>query len=59
MRVASRFSERLKTEDLTKIGNIKNLEVVWKQSLVPSLHFRNKTLVITAENYGEKDIVVF
>ena len=36
-----------------------HLKIGWRQSLVPSLPSRNKTLVIAAKHYEETDIKMF
>lgn len=35
-----------------------NLKIGWRQSVVPSLPFKNKALVIAAKNYARLDLKV-
>ena len=37
----------------------KNFKIRWRQSLVPSLPFRNKIFVIAAKNYAKLNLKVF
>ena len=48
------------TKTLYKTRNYwKNLKNGWRQSLVPSLHPKNKTLALVTKNYSKTDIKVF
>ena len=57
MQVTSRVVERLKTLENGKYKG--KLKIGWRQSLMPSPLFRNKTIAIAAYHYGEIDIKVF
>ena len=48
-----------KTYDITKLGNIwEILKNGWEQRLLPSIPFRNKTLVLVVKNYAKIDTKV-
>ena len=49
IRVASRVAKRLKTYDLTKLGNIRKVPKVDKLFLMPSLPAKMKILLILAK----------
>ena len=60
IRVASRVAERLKTEDLKKLGNNQESASTSKNdSLVPSLPAKIKTLLILANKLPKLPIKIF
>ena len=58
MRVASQAAELL--EDLRKLGNIGKISKNgWRQSLVPTLRSKNRTVALVVKNYAKKGIKIF